>query len=390
MNATIYRLLIAQFLSAFADNAILFILIELVSQQKINQTGYIPALQSVFLIAPVLFAPWVGNWADHYAKSKILMAANLLKAVGTGLILLKIEPLIAYSIVGAGAALYAPAKYGILPELVPRQSLVKANSWIEASTILAILLGPIIGAQLATISILFALSVTLGLFLISAMITFSLPVFIVNINSNSASGFIFFIQQIRQFLSSSRAKFVVLATALFWATAATLRVIIVAWIPDILNLHSTQKIAEISLFLAIGIMLGAAIVPKLIPLNYLYRVRIPAYLMSLLIICLSASNTIIMAQLLLFSIGLSGGLFIVPINAALQEMGQQSIGSGKAVALQNFFENLAMLFAVGSYTYASSRYELSSIYALFILGSSVFIITAIISTRLPLKSTSSS
>ena len=104
MNKQIFPLLIAQFLSAFADNAILFTVIALVMQSTQLQTWYVPALQSVFLIAFVILAPWVGGFADHYAKSRVLIAANLIKAMGAGLLLFKVEPLLAYCVVGMGAA----------------------------------------------------------------------------------------------------------------------------------------------------------------------------------------------------------------------------------------------------------------------------------------------
>ncbi len=85
-------LLIAQFLSAFADNAILFTVIALVMHAENPASWYIPALQSSFLIAFVLLAPWVGTLADNFPKARVLIAANLLKASGAGLLLLNVEP----------------------------------------------------------------------------------------------------------------------------------------------------------------------------------------------------------------------------------------------------------------------------------------------------------
>ena len=89
MNKQIYPLLIAQFLSAFADNAILFTVIAMVMQSTQLASWYVPALQSVFLVAFVLLAPWVGGFADHHPKSRVLIIANLIKAAGAGLLLLQ-------------------------------------------------------------------------------------------------------------------------------------------------------------------------------------------------------------------------------------------------------------------------------------------------------------
>jgi LPLT family lysophospholipid transporter-like MFS transporter len=381
MNKKIYPLLIAQFISAFADNAILFTIIALVMQSADLATWYVPALQSVFLIAFVVLAPWVGAFADTHAKPNVLIIANLIKALGAGLLLLNIEPLIAYCVVGMGAAIYSPAKYGILPELADNDALVKANSWIEGSTIFAILLGMIIGAKVADYSIQWALIGTIMLFIISAAVTLLLPK---KISKSPEPGFkvILFYRQAKLFFTTPRSRFAILGASLFWAAAATVRVIIIAWAPLVLMTKNASDIAELTLFLAIGIIVGSALVPKLIPLEFLGRARIPAYLVGIFIISLSLTETVWAARAALFAVGVAGGMFIVPINAALQELGQESIGSGGAVALQGFFQNVAMLIAVGSYTYAASQ-QLSPVFALVCLGSLVFIATFLISLHLP-------
>ena len=175
MNKQIYPLLIAQFLSAFADNAILFTVIAMVMQSPNQASWYVPSLQSVFLIAFVVLAPWVGGFADNYAKPRVLIMANLIKAAGAGLLFLNVEPLWAYCVVGMGATIYSPAKYGILPELAGHEFLVKANSWIEGSTILAILSGMVVGAKVADYSTQWALTGTIILLVTSAVVTLFLP-----------------------------------------------------------------------------------------------------------------------------------------------------------------------------------------------------------------------
>jgi MFS transporter, LPLT family, lysophospholipid transporter len=377
-----YTLLIAQFLSSFADNAILFTVIAMVMQATDQAGWYIPALQSSFLIAYVVLAPWVGGCADHYPKARVLIVANLIKAAGAVLLLLNVEPLIAYCIVGIGAALYSPAKYGILPELVGHRFLVKANSWIEGSTILAILLGMVVGAKVADYSTHWALVGTVGLFLISAWVAVYLPVSQVTKKASTGSRLIEFGTQMRGFFTTPRSRFAILGGSLFWASAATLRLIIVAWAPGVLMLKSASDIAQLTLFLALGIIVGSAIVPRLIPLEHLRRARFAAYTMALLITALSLTSSLWPARAVLFVIGIMGGIFVVPINAVLQELGQKSIGSGSAVSLQNFFQNLAMLLAVGGYTYATSLH-IAPISALIALGSLVFVATFWVSLRLP-------
>jgi len=381
MSKYIYPLLVAQFLSAFGDNAILFTVIAMVMQTAHAPSWYVPALQSVFLIAYVVFAPWVGSFADNHAKSRVLIIANLIKAAGTGLLLFQVEPLIAYCIVGIGAALYSPAKYGILPEIAGHDGLVKANSWIEGSTILAILSGMMVGAKVADYSIDWALAGTVALYLISAVTTLLLPVKIAR-TATSGSKILLFWREIRRFLALPRSRFAVLGASLFWAAAACVRVILIAWAPLVLMSHNASDIANLTLFLSLGIIAGAALVPHLIPLEHLRRARIPAYLMALFIVGLSFTDAVWPARIVLLLMGTAGGMFIVPINAALQELGQQSIGSGGAVALQNFFQNVAMLLSVGGYTLAASL-QVGPVAALLGLGALLLIATFLVVLRLP-------
>ena len=381
MSKHIYPLLVAQFLSAFADNAILFTVIALVMQAAHPPGWYVPALQSVFLVAFVVLAPWVGVIADNHPKSRVLIAANLIKAAGAVLLLLKVEPLLAYCIVGVGAALYSPAKYGILPELAGHNGLVKANSWIEGSTILAILTGMVVGAKVADASITWALIGTIVLFIVSAATTLFLPA---RVGKHAPSGpkIPLFYREVRDFLSLPRSRFAVLGASLFWAAAACVRVVIIAWAPIVLQMHNASDIANLTLFLALGIIAGSAVVPRLIPLEQLRRARIPAYAMGLLIIALGLTDALWPARLVLFLMGTAGGMFIVPINAALQELGQLSIGSGGAVAMQNFFQNAAMLLSVGSYTLASAQ-QATPIATLYVLGGAMIAATFVVVMHLP-------
>jgi LPLT family lysophospholipid transporter-like MFS transporter len=381
MNKQIYPLLIAQFLSAFADNAILFTVIAIVMQDDQAAKWYVPALQSSFLVAFVLLAPWVGGFADHHAKSRVLIVANMIKALGAGLLFMHVEPLLAYCIVGVGAAIYGPAKYGILPELAGHQFLVKANSLVEGSTILAILMGMQIGAKMADHSIDLALAGTIVLFIVSALVTLLLPAKAVNPPAGG-SKILEFGRQMGQFFTTPRSRFSMLGASLFWATAATLRVLIVAWAPAVLALKNATEIAELTLFLAVGIIAGSALVPRLIPLEHLRRARLPAYLMGLFIFGLSFTDSLWPARGVLFFVGMMGGMFIVPVNAALQELGQLSIGSGAAVALQGFFQNLTMLLAVGGYTFAASQ-NADPVIAILVLGILVFGAAFLVSWHLP-------
>lgn len=134
----------AQFLSAFGDNALLFATLALMKQLFYPEWSQ-PVLQMLFVGAYILFAPFVGQFADSFAKGRVMMVANGLKLIGAGCICFGVNPFIGYTLVGIGAAAYSPAKYGILGELTTGDKLVKANGLMESSTIAAILLGSMAG-----------------------------------------------------------------------------------------------------------------------------------------------------------------------------------------------------------------------------------------------------
>lgn len=381
MTRGLYALLVAQFLTAFADNAILFTAIAMVLNAPGTGAWYIPALQSAFLIAFVVLAPWVGPFADNRPKAVVLMIGNLLKGAGALLILVGLEPLLAYALVGVGAAVYGPAKYGILPEMLPHDRLVQANSLIEGSTIVAIIAGTVVGARVADASIHSALLVVVACYGLSLATTFLIPR-ITPRHAGEGRGVRHFIDMMRTLFTSSRARFVMLGTSLFWAAAAVLRLLLVAWAPVVLLTRNTADIADLTLALAIGIVIGAVLVPKLIPIERLRRARLAAYAMGVFILVLSQIEAVWPARAALVFVGITGGLFMVPVNAALQEIGHLTIGSGGAVALQNFFENVAMLTTVGVYTFAAAN-GAPPVASIVTVGILVLIATFLVSWHLP-------
>jgi LPLT family lysophospholipid transporter-like MFS transporter len=381
MTRGLAALLCAQFLSAFGDNAILFAAVGMVLQAADRASWYIPALQSVFLVAYVVAAPWVGPFADRLPKPRVLMIANLIKAAGVGLILAGVEPLLAYALVGVGAAVYSPAKYGILPEMVSHAGLVKANAWIEASTIGAIILGTVVGGQLADVSVAGAFWLVAASYLASLLLTYLIPLTAPR-GGSLQRALPQFRQTTRAFMRSARARFAMLGGSLFWGAAAVLRVLLVAWAPLVLATRSAGDISELVLYLAIGVVAGSAVVPRLIPLEKLRRARLAAYAMGIAVLLFGLVDTSVQARSVLFLIGLAGGIFIVPINAALQHIGHDSVGSGRAVAVQNFFQNVAMLLTVGVYTLATAL-QVHPVSAVIGLGVAILLVTVAVSRHLP-------
>ena len=357
MNRDVRILIPAQFLSAFGDNALLFTAIEMAGGAGADAT-YVTALQASFIVAYVALAAWVGPFADAWPKHAVLVGANRVKAAGVGLMFVGTEPLLAYALVGVGAVMYSPAKYGILPERVTGPDLVRANAWVEGATIAAIILGMLLGAALAEHSVSLSQAVITGVFVASGLLALRLrrrPAIRPSTLPPGAwlrDALREFMIAARQALSQPRGRFTLLGAALFWAAAALLRLMVLAWAPLALAVTTTGDIAELTLWTAVGIAVGAMLAPRYIGLETIRRARYAAWAMGLAVIFLAFSTDLWTARAALFLAGVAGGLFIVPVNAVVQEIGCRGEASGAMVGVQRFLENVSMLLALGGYALA--------------------------------------
>ncbi len=225
--------LIAQFVSALADNALLFAAIALLKSQS-APNWQIPMLQEFFVIAFILLAPFVGPLADGFAKGRVMLAANCIKFLGATAMFLQVPPLLAYSLVGIGAAAYSPAKYGILSELVTPDKLVKANGLIEGSTIVAILLGAVLGGKLADASTNIALASVCACYLLAAIANLFIPKLAVarpDTTLQPSKLIKEFLVALKTLSYNQDARFSLMGSSIFWGTGATLRLLLVAWVP---------------------------------------------------------------------------------------------------------------------------------------------------------------
>src|SRR4029078_8836391 len=98
-------------------------------------------------------APCVGAFARRLPKGQVMLVSNSIKIIGCAMMLLNVNPLIAYAMVGLGAAAYSPATYRLLTEDTPPTRLVIANGWIEGLTVASIILGTVLGGVLINVAV---------------------------------------------------------------------------------------------------------------------------------------------------------------------------------------------------------------------------------------------
>jgi LPLT family lysophospholipid transporter-like MFS transporter len=348
-------LLLAQFLSALADNAVLIAAIAIAKNQ--GMPGLVPLLQEAFVLPFIVLAPFAGPLADGFSKSRVMLCANLLKLVGAGAMALGANPLLSYGLIGIGATLYSPAKYGILAQMFAPDRLVRANGLLEGSTIVAILLGVLLGGWLADHSLAWAFGGVIACYAVATganLLIPHLPAENPDANFHPAHMLRRFWTALRTLFTDGDARFSLLGTSVFWGSGTTLRLVLFAWVPVALGLADNQTPANLMGVLSVGIVIGAAIAGFWVSLAKVNRALWGGLLLGPMILAMAAVGSFATAALVMAGIGLCGGLFVVPLNALVQERGHDSVGAGSALAVQNFSENLTMLLFVGAYSAVSA------------------------------------
>ncbi|MBP8780001.1 MAG: lysophospholipid transporter LplT [Alicycliphilus sp.] len=364
MKRGFYTIMSAQFFSSLADNALFVTAVELL------RSGGSPewqraALVPMFALFYVILAPFVGAFADSMPKGRVMFISNAIKVVGCLMMLFGSHPLLAYGVVGLGAAAYSPAKYGILTELLPASQLVKANGWIEGLTIGSIILGVVLGGQLVAphvSGLLLGLDmpgIDLGLDLpAEAAILALVPVYVLAaaINLRIPLTGVAMRPMPRQLLVLLRdfwtcnnrlwrdrlGQISLSTTTLFWGVSGNLRYIVLAWAGVALGYSTTQASALVGV-VALGTAAGAVLASSYTQLDKATRVLPLGVAMGLVVILMNAIDNIWLAVPFLILLGGLGGFLVVPMNALLQHRGHNLMGAGRSIAVQNFNEQAAIL-----------------------------------------------
>jgi MFS family permease len=367
MNLGFYIILAAQFLSALADNALLFAAIALL--MELNSPGWhTPVLQQGFIVSYIVLAPFVGAFADSLPKGRVMFISNIVKLFGCIAMLIGLNPLLAYGMVGLGAAAYSPAKYGILTEYLPPEKLVWANSWMEGLTVAAIVLGALIGGMLISPSITAPLLQSLDIPLIDSIP--ELAILIIVFIYIAAAIFNLYIPHVAIdhkplsrnpvfLLSEFWHNFKLLwkdplgqvslaVTTLFWGAGATLRLLVLGWAAVALN-YDIGAAAKLTAWVAVGIAIGSVLAAKFVRLENSVKVLPVGIAMGVAVLIMIPVTNSMLAILLLITIGAMGGYFVVPMNALLQHRGHLLMGAGSSIAVQNFNENLSIFAMLGLY-----------------------------------------
>ncbi len=382
MKPGFYTIMAAQFFSSLADNALLIAAIALLYQLQ-APAWMTPLLKLFFVLSYVVLAAFVGAFADSRPKGNVMFWTNSIKIVGCLAMLFSAHPLMAYAIVGFGAAAYSPAKYGILTELLPPEKLVAANGWIEGLTVGSIILGTVFGGmlisnQLSTYLLSFdlpvfntgidtaleaAISVIAFIYLIAAAFNLKIPdtgAVYPQQETNPIRLVKDFEHCFRTLWTDRLGQISLAVTTLFWGAGATLQFIVLKWAESALGMNLSEG-AILQAVVAFGVAGGAVWAAWRVPLKKSLNVLIYGVVMGALVMVLAIFRKdlipdisinlgiislplyLLIAYLFLITIGWMSGYFVVPMNALLQHRGHVLLSAGHSIAVQNFNENLSVL-----------------------------------------------
>ena len=398
MKKGFHTIMAAQFFSSLADNALLVAAIELLKSSN-APAWQTPALAPMFALFYVILAPFVGAFSDAVPKGRVMFISNAIKVLGCLLMLFGGHPLLAYAVVGLGAAAYSPAKYGILTELLPTSQLVKANGWIEGLTVASIILGILIGGQL------------IGPKLAPMLLGFDLPLISTSVDTPPeaaiasmilvyivAAAFNLYIPRteaplqplstspstlLRDFANCNSSLWAdklgqisLASTTLLWGVFGNLRVIVFAWAAAALGYATTQA-TTLAGVVVIGSALGALLASTRMRLDKAVGVIPLGIVMGILVIGLNLITNVYVAAPFLVLLGALCGFLVVPLNALLQHRGHNLMGAGRSIAVQNFNEQACILglgaFYAGMTKLGSSAFTTIAVFGLVVAGTMALI-----------------
>lgn len=385
------------FLGALNDNAFKVIIsllaIRLISDA--SQASIIIGLASMLLVVPfILFSSYAGYLADRYSKKSIMVFAKFLEIIimFLGFLALSKESLpfllVILFFMGAQSTLFSPSKFGILPEMVSDEDLSLANGYVQMWTFIAIILGTASSGQLLG---LFENEIgKAGTFFIGiAGIGFLASFFIMDVpGAGSKKPFeINFLKDLKDtFLEVRKTKpllLCILGAMYFWFLGALFEMNILIYSKHFMLLNSRQTsylLAILSIGMGIGGILAGRFSGEKVEFGLVPLGAIGMGIFSLFLFFSYPSR--IFTGLILLVLGVSGGFFIIPLNAYIQQKSPKD-ALGRVLALENFLTFSGILSASVVYLLITQIFRLEAPTIFLALALSSFIVIIYIIKTLP-------
>jgi acyl-[acyl-carrier-protein]-phospholipid O-acyltransferase/long-chain-fatty-acid--[acyl-carrier-protein] ligase len=359
-----WSLIATQFQGAFNDNGLKFFVIFLIlgtnpsASQKDLLVFYVGNL---FAVPFLLFSMAGGYLADHFSKRSVAIGTKVFEILAMLFAIYAFSQgstRLAFAVIflaSTQAAFFGPAKYGLLPEVLPEELLSWGNGILELTTFVAIIAGAVAGPLLAQrfhgrevlAGVIFGACTLVGL---ATSFTISrVPAadpsreFRFNIFGDLRKQF--------QIVRPDRTlHLAVVGNTYFWFLGALLQFVIVFYGREVLHIDETHG-GYLQAALAIGIGIGSYAAGFLSAGKIEYGlIPLGAIGMSLFAFAISLHGlSFVQVVVLLAALGFSGGFFIVPINALIQHRPDED-KKGSVIAFANFLSFVGVIGASAIYS----------------------------------------
>jgi acyl-[acyl-carrier-protein]-phospholipid O-acyltransferase/long-chain-fatty-acid--[acyl-carrier-protein] ligase len=384
-----------QFLGAFNDN-LFKIVVSMLAVHAATQASagrQLSLVGVVFILPFLLFSGYAGQLADVYSKRTVLVVTKSLEIVAAGLGLFAFVAghlNLTYAVlflIALQATFFSPAKYGILPEMLPDRDLSRANGVLEMSTFVAIVAGTAIGGfmfdalddRLWIVGLVVVAVAVLGTAL-STRIPAVPP---------AAPGTAIAWNPWREIaLGMARLRgnrvlwLTVVGISYFWFLGALLQLLMILFGTEVMGL-SDRWTGILTTFAAIGIAIGSLAAGRLSGDKVeLGLAPIGSIGMGVFAMLLSRSaHSFALAAVNLTMVGFFGGLFAVPLNALLQQKSGDE-EKGRLMATNNFLNMLAILVASAALYFCHGILALTAdriilVFGVLTLVASVYVLSVV-------------
>ncbi len=351
--------LITQFITAFNDNA--FKIVVMLIALQAPESGYVDIYyilaQLVFTLPFFLFSGYSGYFSDKHPKNKVIIATKLLEVI---IMLMAVyflakenKPMLilVLFLLSTQSVFLSPAKYGILPEWFAEEDISRANGLVELITFIAIILGSAIGGILMQFfggDLILIGIILLALAIIGFVTSFGVKQVVTSgtVRKMSISPLFEIIEGIRVISDNRLLATTIAGISFFFGVGLALTTNLMVFGKEIFHLSDLQ-LGLMNAAMGFGIGIGSVVAGWLSGDKIEYGL-IPMGAIGLTFSIFGISYTtssVLNLYLLLSFTGFFAGLFIVPLNALLQELPEKQ-EKGRLIATNNFFNGAAMVFAV--------------------------------------------
>lgn len=351
--------LLTQFLGAWNDNAykitVSLMTVMLIADPRQN-SAYIATAGLLFVLPFVLFSGYAGQLADRYSKRSVLIVTKLLEvpAMLMGFWAFHLNNpdmmLVVVFIMALQSTFFGPAKYGILPEMLPEKELSRANGLLEMSTFVAIILGTTAAGFLFQFwgSSTWKISLVLiGVAALGSLTSFSIGRVPAPVRREAFAWnpLLEVMRGTRTVWHDRTLLLTITGISFFWFLGALFQMDLLLFAKQSMNLSDSGAgilVAGLAVGIGIGSMLAGRISGDHIELGLVVPGCLGMGLSALAVVLAAPHFTMTLSFLIVM--GLFGGLFIVPLNALLQHR-PAAHEKGRIMGVNNFYNAIAMLMA---------------------------------------------